>query len=102
MNGSNYVDQEGRMMRAVVHREYFEGSVECESKWAHVWETDRNKKPIEIVLERENKHLKSIATLRIGKKKQIGEQTWHYVTGWMWRSGLREEGRWNRTPWPRE
>lgn len=36
MNGSNCVDQEGRMMRAVVHREYFEGSVECESKWAHV------------------------------------------------------------------
>lgn len=37
MNGSNYVDQEGRMMRAVVHREYFEGSVECESN-GHMFE----------------------------------------------------------------
>lgn len=36
MNESNYVDLEGHMMRAAVHREYFEGSVDYESKWAHV------------------------------------------------------------------
>lgn len=36
MNESNDVDQEGHMMRVVVHREYFKGSVEYESKWAHV------------------------------------------------------------------